>query len=77
MEKNIDILAVLDEMDAFRRKHENDKPATPDWCMRCMEAIFAKAAGYDDRMSWTGALSANPDTKYSKDLEKFGVAFHG
>lgn len=74
---NIDVLAVLDEMDAFRRKHENDKPATPDWCMRCMEAILAKAAGYDNRMSWTDALSENLATQYSRDLEKLGIAFNG
>lgn len=77
MEVSIDVLAVLDEMDAFRRKHENDKPATPDWCMRCMEAILAKAAGYNGRTSWTDALSGNPTTQYSKDIEKFGVDFHG
>lgn len=74
---NINVLAVLDEMDAFRRKHKDDKPATPDWCMRCMEAILAKAAGYNDRMSWTDELIEDPKTAYRKSSDELGVAFNG
>lgn len=64
----INVLKVLDEMDKFRRKHQNDIPSCPDWCMRCMEAILAEAAGHKDRNDWTEALKANPDTEYHKDF---------
>ena len=74
---DIDVLAVLDEMDSFRRKHENDKPATPDWCMRCLEAILAKAAGYNSRTEWTDALKGNPESAYCKDAMDLGHLFHG
>lgn len=49
----INVLAVLDEMDAFRRKHYFDKAQTPDFYMRAMEAILARAAGYKSRMEQT------------------------
>lgn len=74
---DIDILSVLDKMDAFRRKHENDKPATPDYCMRCLEAILAGAAGYKSRTDWTDALKENPESEYSKGLLNYGIVFHG
>ena len=61
----IDILRILDEMDDFRRKH-HQHPA--DWCMRCMEAILAGAAGYEDRNEWTEELKADPGSAYAKYL---------
>lgn len=73
----IDVLAVLDEMDAFRRKHENDSPVTADWCMRCMEAILANAAGYKGRTSWTDKLLENSNTEYSKAISERGYLFRG
>ena len=41
----------------------------PDWCMRCMEAIVARACGFGSRADWTGALSAAPSTRYHRDLQ--------
>jgi len=51
MANEINALEVLAEMEAFRKRHENDKSPS-DWCMRCLEAILAKAAGYENRMVW-------------------------
>lgn len=63
---NIDVLDVLDQMDEFRRNHYFDKQPTPDFYMRAMEAILAKAAGYDSRSEWTEALK-NSKSRYSRD----------
>ena len=38
----IDVLKVLDEMDKFRREHQDEKISSPDWCMRVLEAIWQK-----------------------------------
>lgn len=69
MANEINILAVLDEMDKFRREHQNSSQHPSDWCMRCMEAILAKAAGYESRNAWTGELWADDNSDYSKDLK--------
>ena len=61
-------LEVLDKLDGFRRDHYYDAPATPDWCMRAMEAIVAQAAGYDSRTDWTEALKVAPQSRYARDL---------
>jgi hypothetical protein len=57
MLKEINVMEVLAEMEDFRKRHENDKSPS-DWCMRCMEAILARAAGYDSRMDWIEDLQA-------------------
>lgn len=67
MNPEINVLDILDQMDAFRRRHENDKSPS-DWCMRCMEAILAKAAGYESRTDWTDALNADESTEYHRYL---------
>lgn len=65
----IDILSLLDEMDEFRRSHQDERESPSDYCMRVMEAIVAKAAGYSNRNEWTDALKARPCSKYSQDLK--------
>lgn len=77
MKAEIDVLALLDEMDSFRRTHQDERQAFPDYCMRVLEAMVAKAAGYTSRADWTEALKRNPDSAYSKDLLNYGVAFRG
>lgn len=67
--RQVDVLQVLDEMDQFRREHQNSHLHPSDWCMRCLEAILAKAAGYQGRNKWTEALRANENSIYSKDLK--------
>lgn len=37
-------LELLDELDAFRRGHQDERLHPSDWCMRCMEAIVARPA---------------------------------
>lgn len=72
----IDVLAVLDEMDAFRRKHYYDNPSTPDFYMRVLEAMLARAAGYNSRTDWTDELKRNRNTRYTRDYadpEKWGT----
>lgn len=69
MNKRINTLELLDELDQFRRSHQNDQQHPSDWCMRVMEAIVAKAAGFDSRCEWTDALRANENSIYSKDLK--------
>lgn len=63
---NIDVLDVLDQMDEFRRNHYFDKQPTPDFYMRAMEAMLAKAAGYNSRSEWTEALK-NTNSRYKRD----------
>ncbi|MBS6217339.1 MAG: hypothetical protein KH704_10515 [Clostridiales bacterium] len=62
-------LEVLDELDEFRRGHQNERLYPSDWCMRCMEAIVARACGFEGRNNWTGALAAAPSTRYHRDLQ--------
>ena len=63
-ERGISPLEILDELDEFRRKHQNDRLHTSDWCMRVMEAIVAEAFGFEDRNSWTEVLKADPTSRY-------------
>lgn len=62
-------LEVLDELDEFRRGHQNERLYPSDWCMRCMEAIVARACGFEGRNNWTEALAADPSTRYHRDLQ--------
>lgn len=71
----INVLDILDKMDEFRRNHQNGKQNTPDFCMRVMEAILAKAAGYTSRNDWTDALKENPASRYSSDLQDPTIRF--
>lgn len=64
---NLDVLTVLDEMDSFRRRHYRDEQPTPDFYMRALEAILARAAGYRSRTEWTSALKET-NSEYAKDL---------
>ena len=62
-------LELLDELDAFRRGHQDERLHPSDWCMRCMEAIVARACGFEGRSEWNEALSADPSTRYHRDLQ--------
>lgn len=64
------ILALLDELDKFRREHQNDRLNPSDWCMRCMEAIVARAGGFESRNDWTERLKSDAGTQYSRGLNK-------
>lgn len=64
---DIDILDILDQMDEFRRKHYFDKQPTPDYYMRVMEAILARAAGYTSRVDWIDDLKKR-ESLYKRDL---------
>lgn len=66
---DINVLRLLDEMDKFRRTHQNEKEAPPDYCMRVMEAILAEAAGYKSRIDWTEALKADVESMYHKEYQ--------
>ena len=61
-------LQILDELDEFRCRHQNDKLHPSDWCMRVMEAIVAEAFGFEGRNSWTDALAADPNSRYYRDV---------
>lgn len=62
-------LEVLDKLDEFRRSHQNERLYPSDWCMRCMEAIVARACGFEGRNAWTEALAADPSSRYHRDLQ--------
>ena len=62
-------LELLDKLDEFRRRHQNDKLHPSDWCMRVMEAIVARAHGFGDRMEWVQALKERQESQYSRDLQ--------
>ncbi len=67
--RNLSPLELLDKLDEFRRRHQNDKLHPSDWCMRAMEAIVAEAFGFEGRNSWTEALRADESSRYSRDLQ--------
>lgn len=52
MANEINALEVLAEMEEFRKKNQDERKSHSDFCMRCLEAILAKAAGYESRMDW-------------------------
>ena len=52
MANEINALEVLAEMEAFRKKNQDERKSPSDFCMRCLESILAKAAGYESRMDW-------------------------
>ena len=72
----VDILVLLDEIDEFRRNHQNERESPPDWCMRAIEAIIAERAGFKSRTGWTSILK-DGDTRYRRDLESCPLTFFG
>lgn len=69
-----EILELLDRLDKFRRRHQDNQQHPADWCMRMMEAMIAQAGGYQSRNDWTEALKADDTTAYSQDM-KNGMLF--
>ena len=60
MANEINALEVLAEMEAFRKNNQDERKSPSDFCMRCLEAILAKAAGYESRMDWIEELQKFP-----------------
>lgn len=77
MKTEIDVLALLDRMDKFRRSHQDEKSAPSDYCMRFLEAMLADAAGFSGRASWTTKLREDENSEYSKEITELGAAFRG
>lgn len=50
-----DILSILQELEVFRRAHEQEA-RTSDWAVRMCQAFVAHAGGYQDRCQWTDLL---------------------
>ena len=79
----IDVLKVLDEMDKFRREHQDEKISSPDWCMRVLEAILANIPEFChvfisvSKIDKRGRLykMLAPETFYSKDYDP-QLGFH-
>lgn len=69
MKTDINVLDVLRKMEDFRQNHQNDKQHPADWCMRCMEAIVAKSAGYESRNDWTDALRTGQQPEDERDAK--------
>lgn len=62
-------LDILDELDKFRREHQDTRKHPADWCMRVMEAIIARAYGFSNRMEWVDALKERKESRYAHDLQ--------
>ena len=62
-------LHLLDQLDVIRRKHSGSLPPPCDYYMRSMEAVIARAAGYESRNEWTDALKADEQSRYFRDLQ--------
>ena len=62
MKTEINALEVLAKMEDFRQKHQDENQYSANRCMRRMEDIVAKEAGYESRTDWTDELK-----KRSKD----------
>ena len=60
MRTEINVMSTLAEMEQFRISHQNERQHPADWCMRCMQAIVAKKAGYKSRNDWTEILAVEP-----------------
>ena len=63
------ITGELVQMDVIRRKHSGSLPPPCDYYMRSMEAVIARAAGYESRNEWTDALKADEQSRYFRDLQ--------
>lgn len=70
----VDILILLDEIDEFRRTHQDQRTSPSDWCMRVIEAIIARHAGFSSRTDWTEILKCS-ETKYRRDYKENPVTF--
>lgn len=57
MNPTINAIDILEKLEQFRQTHQNDKQHPSDWCMRVMEAIVAKEAGFTNRNDWTDILA--------------------
>lgn len=68
-------LQVLDEMDALRRKQWRQLPPPCDFYLRAMEAIVARAAGYESRTDWTDCLKGDAESQYCRDLKTHETQF--
>lgn len=62
----LDVTVLLDEMDAWRRKHKNDSHQDYDHAMRVACAMVAEKAGIKSRVDWTEMLAKDETTAYSK-----------
>lgn len=62
-------LDLLDEMDEFRRNHQDSRKDPSDYCMRVLEAIVARRAGYNDRHCWQEDLKSIPSL-YRRDIKE-------
>ena len=62
----VDILALLDQMEAARLRHENDPPPC-DYDMRLMEAYVAEWGGFTSRIDWSEELLGDPESETSKE----------
>lgn len=67
MKAEINVLETLAKMEEFRQNHQNEKQDPADWCMRFMEAIVAKSAGYESRNDWTAALKTMQQPEDDRD----------
>ncbi len=61
-------LALLDEIENFRRHSNDAKAGQADFCLRYDSATIARAAGFKSRVEWTALLKADPKTLYAKDF---------
>lgn len=65
----VDILALLDRLEAFRRRCETDPPPV-DNRIRILEAFVAELGGYSSRPDWVEALIDDPESEYSEYIKK-------
>lgn len=70
-------LQILDRIDAYRRKHINERAIPYDHDMRVAAAFVAQAAGIESRTEWVDMLKADPETRYAKDMAEQGALFEG
>ena len=64
IEKTVETLKVLDELDWFRHKHPKY-----DYEIRLAQAIVAKVAGCESRAEWSDLLYQDKSSKYYKYCE--------
>lgn len=70
IEKTVETLKVLDELDWLRHNHPEY-----DYAIRLAQAIVAKTAGCESRAEWSHLLYQDKSSKYYKYYENVdGVA---
>jgi hypothetical protein len=67
-QRSVSALRVIDTIESFRKKLEEDNIVHHDEILRIVTWIIADMAGYKNRVEWTEALKKDTSSSYAKCL---------